>query len=130
MEKLILPDSNIYIDAVRRRIDPFEEFGHHLDECEFATCGLVMLEVCRGLRDPALLKHFRDRFSVMIYVPTTNAIWERAQHLAWSMDRQGTIIPAQDHIIAACALQTRATVLTRDAHFRRVPGLEVIDQLT
>jgi len=129
MEKLILPDSNIYIDAVRTRTDPFEGFSRNLDTCEFVTCGMIMLEVCRGFRDPKLLQHFRDRFSVMTYLPTTNAVWEHAVQLSWSLDRQGKTIPAQDHIIAACALQAGATVLTRDAHFRNIPGLEVIDHL-
>lgn len=130
MAKLVLPDSNVYIDALRDGTDPFLVFADFLDEYEFCTCGMVTLEVCRGIREPARLQRFRDRFSVMIYVPTTNAVWERAQQLAWSMDRQGTTIPAQDHIIAACALQTQAAVLTRDAHFRRIPGLEVIERLT
>ncbi|MCC6414881.1 MAG: PIN domain-containing protein [Opitutaceae bacterium] len=129
MEKLILPDSNIYIGAARSRLDPFELFSRHLDTCEFATCGMVMLEVCRGLRDAGLLRHFRERFAVMIFLPTTNAIWERAQQLAWSLDRQGVTLPAQDHIIAACALQAGATVLTHDQHFWSIPGLKVTDQL-
>lgn len=130
MEKLILPDSNIYIDAVRARLDPFESFSHYLDTCEFVTCGMIILEVCRGFREPKLLQHFRERFSVMTYLPTTNVIWDRAVQLAWSMDRQGHTIPAQDHIIAACALEAGATVLTRDTHFQQVPGLEVIAELS
>lgn len=129
MEKLILPDSNIYIEAIRSRVDPFEVFNRYLDSCEFATCGMIMLELCRGLRTPQLLRHFRERFAVMIYLPTNNTIWERAQHLAWSMDRQGLTIPAQHQVIAACALQTGATVLTHDKHFSHIPGLKVIDRL-
>ncbi len=130
MERLILPDSNIYIDAVRARLDPFEGFSNYLGVHEFVTCGMIMLEVCRGFREPKHLKHFRDRFSVMIYLPTTNAVWNRAVQLAWTMDRQGHTIPAQDHIIAATALQAGATVLTRDTHFQQVPGLEVIAELS
>ena len=130
MERLILPDSNVYIDALRAGWDPFQDFSRHLDSCEFATCGMVMLEVCRGLREPRVLQRFRERFSVMVYLPTTNAIWERAQQLAWAMDRRGRIIPSQDHIIAASALHVGATVLTRDRHFSLVPGLEVISELS
>lgn len=129
MAKLILPDSNIYIDAIRRGVDPFLSFADFIQEHEFCTCGMVMLEVCRGICEPDRLQKFRDRFAVMIYLPTTNAIWERAQHLAWSMDRQRLTIPAQDHVIAACALQTGATVLTHDKHFHGIPGLNVIDRL-
>ncbi|MBP6506257.1 MAG: PIN domain-containing protein [Opitutaceae bacterium] len=129
MDRLILPDSNIYIDAFRADVDPFQLFERHTDTCEFATSGMIMLEVCRGLRDPALLRRIHDRFSVMIYLPTTNVIWERALHLAGAMDRQRRTIPAQDHLIAATALQVGATVLTRDKHFQSIPGLKVTDRL-
>lgn len=129
MANLILPDSNVYIDATRAGVDPFRQFAHHLEDWEFATCGMVVLEVCRGLREPALLERFRERFDVMIYVPTTNAIWERSTQLAWSLDRRGRTLPAQDLLIAACALHTGATVLTRDAHFRAIPGLQVLAEL-
>ncbi|MBP8256737.1 MAG: PIN domain-containing protein [Opitutaceae bacterium] len=129
MEKLILPDSNVYIDALRAGSDPFQSFSRHLDTCEFATCGMIMLEVCRGLRELRFLHRFRERFSVMIYLPTTQAIWERAQQIAWAMDRRGQTIPSQDHIIAATALQVGATVLTRDRHFSLVPDLKVMSDL-
>lgn len=129
MANLILPDSNVYIDALRAGVDPFPLFASRLEEWEFGTCGMVMLEVCRGLRDPAVLKRFRERFSVMIYVPTTNTIWERATQLAWALDRQGRTLPAQDLLIAACALHAGAVVLTRDAHFRHIPGLRTMEQL-
>ncbi len=131
MANLILPDSNVYIGALRVGEDPFLSFANCIDEreLEFATCGMVMVEVCRGLRDPGLLKRFRDRFAVMIFLPTTSQVWERASHLAWSLDRQGKVLPAPDLIIAACALHAGAAVLTADAHFQSIPGLQVLESL-
>lgn len=129
MAELILPDSNFYIDALRAGRDPFESFAINLDEREFATCGIVMLEVCRGLRSPTLLAKFRQRFSVMVILPTTPSLWERATKLAWTLEQQGRALPAQDLIIAACALSVGATVLTADGHFLSIPGLRVIDSL-
>ena len=129
MANLIIPDSNIFINATRAGLDPIVEFGAHADEWEFATCGMVILEVTRGLRFPKVLQSFRERFAVMIFIPTTNQIWERATQLAWSLDRQGVTLPAQDILIAAHALQTDAIVLTRDAHFTSIPGLRVVDHL-
>ena len=131
MANLILPDSNIYIGALRAGRDPFQAFAAGVDDhdWEFATCGMVALEVCRGLRDPHTLNRFRERFSVMIFIPTTNQIWERATQLAWALDRQGRTLPAPDLLIAAHALQFDATVLTLDAHFASIPGLRVIDRL-
>jgi predicted nucleic acid-binding protein len=129
MANLVLPDSNIYIGAVRAGRDPFRQFASAIEEWEFATCGMVVLEVCRGLRDPAILQRYRERFSVMLYLTTGNASWERATQLAWSLDRQGIVLPAQDLLIAAVALQADATVLTSDAHFQEIPGLRVINRL-
>lgn len=37
----------------------------------------------------------------------------------------GTPIPSNDHWIAAIAMRNNFTLLTRDRHFRRVPGLAV-----
>jgi predicted nucleic acid-binding protein len=129
MANLIIPDSNVFINATRAGLDPFVEFGAHVEEWEFATCGMIVLEVTRGLRFPKVLQSFRERFAVMIYLPTTNQIWERAAQLAWSLDRQGITLPAQDLLIAACALQADAAVLTYDAHFSSIPGLRVLDRL-
>ena len=131
MANLILPDSNIYIGALRVGRDPFREFAAGIDEhdWEFATCGMVVLEVCRGQRDPNVVARIRQRFAVMIFIPTTQQIWQRAEHLAWSLDRQGRVLPALDILIAAHALQVNATVLTADAHFRSIPGLNVISSL-
>lgn len=131
MANLILPDSNVYIGTVRAGRDPFQQFAVGIDDrdWEFATCGMVMMEVCRGQRDPNLLRKFRERFAVMLFIPTTSQVWERAAQLAWSLDRQGLVLPAPDLLIAACALQAQAAVLTADAHFQKIPGLRVLETL-
>ncbi len=129
MASLILPDSNFYIDSARAGRDPFQELAAHAEQWEFATCGMVIMEVCRGRTQPHIHERFRERFSVMIYIQGTSQIWERASQLAWSLDRRGIVLPSPDLFIAACALQTHAAVITRDAHFRQIPGLEVLDRL-
>jgi predicted nucleic acid-binding protein len=129
MVNLVLPDSNIYIGAARAGVDPFQQFAPFLEDWEFATCGMIVLEVCRGVREPSVVERYRERFGVMIYVPTTNTIWERATHLAWSLDRRGKILPGQDLVIAACALHSGAAVLTHDAHYQSIPGLRVVNRL-
>jgi predicted nucleic acid-binding protein len=129
MAHLILPDSNIYIGPLRAGQDPFGQFDPDAEDCEYATCGMIVMEVCRGVRDPRLLRRIKERFAVMIYFPTSSQIWDRVTQLAWSLDRQGVVLPGPDLIIAACALHAGAAVLTLDAHFRQVPGLEVLSSL-
>jgi predicted nucleic acid-binding protein len=129
MAGVVLPDSNFFINSARAGLDPFQELAAYADEWEFATCGMVVLEVCRGRREPTVLRRFRERFSIMLYVPTGSSVWERAAQLAWSLDRKGVVLPAPDLLIAACALQANAAVLTADAHFQEIPGLRVLDRL-
>ncbi len=129
MASLVLPDSNFYIHCARAGTDPFRELGARSDDYEFATCGMVVLEVCRGRSDPHVLRRFQERFGVMIFIPTSNQIWERTTQLAWALDRRGVVLPPQDVLIAAHALHTNAAVLTYDAHFNAIPGLNVIDHL-
>ena len=126
---VILPDSRVFIEDLRAGRDPFARFAPYPDVCEFATCGIVVTEVCRSVHDPNLLRRVRERFEVMVHIPVSRVIWERVTQLAWALDRRGIVLPATDLIIASCALQVGAAVLTNDAHFRHVPGLEVIGAL-
>lgn len=125
----VLIDSNYYISHLRAGRNPFRELARAGENWELFTCGMVMLEVLRGVRDAGHLRKIEALFSLMNFIPASNRIWTRARELAWQLDRSGMILPAQDHLIAACAIQAGIAVLTADAHFRRVPGLAVLDKL-
>ena len=125
----VLIDSNFYISHLKSGRNPFAELAAAGEDWELFTCGMVMLEVLRGVRDPPQLAKIEALFSLMNFLPTSNPIWTIARQLAWQLDRTGMIIPAQDHLIAACALQADIAVLTAHVHFRRVPGLTVLESL-
>jgi predicted nucleic acid-binding protein len=129
MSTSILVDSNFYIDRARQGLDPFADLAQANPDWEITTCGMVMVEVLRGVRHPRALERFATAFSVMVCVPSTGTVWERAWRLAWEMDRAGKVIPGQDLVIAAHALYAGAAVLSADHHFRQIPGLEVLNRL-
>jgi predicted nucleic acid-binding protein len=56
-------------------------------------------------------------------------IWHETLELAWQLDRQGRVLPIQDIHIAACALSIDAVVLTHDAHFREIPGVDATGRI-
>lgn len=56
----VRPDSNFYISRARAGVDPFHELHAHADDWDFATCGQVLIEVCRGRRDPNVRRRFRQ----------------------------------------------------------------------
>ena len=129
MESPVLVDSCVFITLLKTRRDPGEELMGRLDLTDLATCGMVRLEVIRGLATPRARQRMDAFFDVMQNVTTDNALWEDACELGWHVTRKGNNMPAQDIIIAACALRVGAAVLTHDGHFDHIPGLRVLHSL-
>jgi len=123
-----LVDSNVYIDLLRLRKDPALRIGRWSRDAglELVICGMVRLEVLRGVKDPGVYRRLSAFMDVMVNVPSTNRLWDAATKLAWTLDRKGMVIPGTDLVIAASALAIGATVMTSDAHFSSVEGLQVI----
>jgi predicted nucleic acid-binding protein len=126
MDQPILVDSSVYIRLMRQRLDPVAVLFEYYDSVNLVTCGMVRLEVLRGMREPRASKRLEDFMAVMQYVPTDERLWREATELAWKIDRAGATIQATDALIAASALRRGASVLTLDSDFKRVPGLHTI----
>ena len=124
-----LVDSSFFIDRLRTGLDPLEELAAWSDDWELLTCGVVQIEVLRGLKHKTAHQRMAEFMGCMLYVPTLNAVWERARILAWRMDREGKTMQVTDLLIATCALEAEADVLTYDSDFARVPGLRAIRSL-
>ena len=125
MNAPVLVDSNVYIGLLRRGLDPAEILGDWIGSGDLATCGMVRLEVERGLKIEKIRRRVGAFFDVLINVPTSNKIWEQAASQAWTLDRSGITLPAQDILIATSAQEIGAAVLTDDKHFEEFTGLQV-----
>ena len=128
MANEVLVDSNVYIRLMKHGRDPVATL-YDWSEREgrpLAVCGMVRLEVLRGVKVVRFYQSISDLMDVMINVPSDNRLWDEATDLAWNMDRKGFVIPGADAVIAASALRLGASVMTSDAHFSKVDGLRVI----
>jgi predicted nucleic acid-binding protein len=121
----VLVDSNVYISLLRRGLDPVEILGDWIGDGDLATCGMVRLEVERGLKIDRVRRRVAGFFDVLINVPTSNKIWEQASETAWTLGRSGITLPAQDILIATCAREIGAAVLSDDKHFEEFTGLRI-----
>jgi predicted nucleic acid-binding protein len=126
MSAPVLVDSNVYIGLLRRGLDPAKILAEWIGNGDLATCGMVRLEVERGLRVEKIRRRVGAFFDVLINIPTTNKIWEHSAGLAWTLDRSGITLPVQDILIATCAGEIGAAVLSDDNHFEKFNGLQVI----
>lgn len=126
MESEVMIDSNVFIDLMKRHRDPAPLLYLWAGVRNLAICGMVRVEVLRGVKSPKAYALLNDFMDVMVNVPSTNRLWEQAVALAWKLDRKGLVIPGTDVVIAACALEIGAAVMTSDAHFSKIEGLRVI----
>ena len=121
-----LVDSSVFIDLLQRGLDPAAILTQTISSTDLATCGMVRMEVLRGVKTTKARDPLARFFDVLQNVPTDNRLWEEAALLAWKTDRSsGGSLPAQDILIAASALRIGAVVLTQDLHFRKIAGLRV-----
>jgi predicted nucleic acid-binding protein len=126
MENDIIVDSNVFIDLLNRHRDPAIFLLDWAGGSNLATCGMVRLEVLRGIKSLKQFARISAFMDVMVNVPSDNRLWVEATDLAWQLDRKGMVIPGADVVIAASALRIGAAVLTTDAHFQQIDGLRVI----
>ncbi len=121
----LLIDSSKLISWMRAGRNPVAELAAQFQRGALVSCGLIRVEVLRGLIKEGPKQQMAEFFDLVTEVPMTSAVTKRAAHLAWELDRKGCILPVTDLVIAACALQAGADVVTEDEHFRRIPGLNV-----
>ena len=124
----VLIDSNVYIDLLRAKKDVVATL---YEWAEFrggslAICGMIRLEVLRGMKSLKAFQSISSLMDVMINIPSDNHLWSEATDLAWNLDRKGITIPGADAVIAASALRSGSAVMTSDAYFSRIEGLRVI----
>jgi len=125
----VLVDSSYYIACARQGRDPLQALALAAAERDLVVCGVVRCEVARGIRHRSVLERFQAFWDVMINVPTDNRLWQSVEETVWQLDRQGTVLPLTDVVIACAARCVGAVVLTFDGHFALVPGLRVVRHL-
>ena len=125
----VLVDSSFYIRAAREGNDPLQLLAPVIATRDVAICGVIRCEVGRGVKNPKVLERYQSFWNVMINVPTDNRIWEAVGKMLWRLDREGTILPLPDVVIACCALRIGAVVLTHDDHFHHIPGVKASHEI-
>ena len=124
-----LIDSTIFIAWMRAGQNPIRRLAPWLQAGALVGCGIVRVEVLRGMIAEPAKKEMALLFEHIPDIALTAEVWSETAELAWRLDRAGHILPLPDLAIATCAQRARATLVTRDRHFRAIPGLDLRDDL-
>ena len=104
-------------------------------EDEICTCFIVLGEWEYGIRNAiGAKKQAQIRALGNSLFGALTEVWDSTPTIALRygvlqalLRSQGQMIPTNDVWIAATAFENGATVVTTDPHFKRVPGLKVVD---
>jgi predicted nucleic acid-binding protein len=125
--KLILPDTCAWIDYFRPGGGPLAaDLRRELADSTVCACGIVLMELLQGVRGEKERNALATAFEALPWLEADRRVWTRAGELAGKLRAKGVSLPFSDIVIAALALDRGATVLTRDAHFVGIDGLEVV----
>jgi len=89
MASAAIADCDVFIALTRRDEDLPRWLGGRFDD--IYTCGLVRLEVLRGIKEPRQRDEMAGYFNVLCHVQTDNKLWDQATELGWELDRRGRI---------------------------------------
>lgn len=134
----VVLDSSVVIEAERQRLDVARFLKHlsmRIGEREAALCAISVAELAHGIHraDTAERRQARRAFlddlkaTVPVY-PITGETAEVVGKINAESSQKGVIIPLDDLLIGACALERGYAIATRNLrHFRMIPALKVIE---
>jgi predicted nucleic acid-binding protein len=127
--KSLLVDSSAYIDLMRAGVDVRQRLLPFLREGVLYNSGVVRAEVLRGMKVPKARDGMEAFFDIIPEVPADARLWRAVSLLGWELGRKGKWPPVTDLVIAVSALRVGARLVSPDAHFEDVPGLEIIAEI-
>jgi predicted nucleic acid-binding protein len=122
-------DSTVFIAWMRAGQNPIRRLAPWLRSGALVGCGIIRAEVLRGMIAEPARKEMTLLFEHIPDVPLSTDAWNETAELAWRLDRCGRVLPLPDLAIAICAQRAKATLVTRDRHFRDIPSLVLRDDL-
>lgn len=126
MKPRVIVDTSAWIDFLRgTRSRDAGEVESLIRSDRAVTCGIIEAELLAGVRARREHDALKESLGGLVYVEVTRADWARTGELAAQLRARGKTIPLSDLLVAALALANDCRVLTRDNHFRHIPGLKL-----
>lgn len=133
----LILDSSILIEAERQRLDVSNFLKHvasRIGEREAALCAISVAELAHGIhrantpeRRQTRRAFFDDLKATVPVYPITSDTGELVGKINAESSMKGVIIPFDDLLIGACALERGFAIATRNVrHFQKIPGLNLI----
>jgi len=119
MNKPVLVDSSIWIEATRKGADPdvAAELGMLLAAGGAAMAWPVWIELYQGIRGNKEDARLASSRKLCAWLEFDDACWKQAAATARACLRAGANVPFGDILVFACAQRHGVELLERDRHF-------------
>ena len=133
----VILDSSVVIEAERQRLDVASFLRHisaRIGEREAALCSISVAELAHGIhradtteRRVARRAFLDDLKAAVPVYPITADTAELVGRISGEASQQGILIPFEDLLIGACAIERGYAVASRNQrHFQKIPGLKLV----
>jgi tRNA(fMet)-specific endonuclease VapC len=124
-----LLDTDWFVDYINGRRASFAAVDSHLESASLATSVIVLAEVQEGILSPrtpiAVIESYENLAGGLEVIPIEAEMAPTFASLRGSLRARGQMIGDHDIWIAATALEYGLTILSRNKHFDRIPGLRL-----
>lgn len=124
-------DTSFIVDLLRGKPEAHQKLAEmEAEGGSFSTTEINVLELYRGAylsrKTHQNLEEIRKLLECFQVLELEESVYEVFASLSARLLSEGKPIGAFDELIAAITLLQEGQIVTRDEHFKKVPGLEVI----
>lgn len=131
MSKLFLMDTSAWIVSFRQPCDINIKSSIEalLSERRIVSCGIIMLELLRGVVSEAEYKKLFNDLNALDFVEITPRVWQASYKIAFEMKRKGNLIPTADCLIAALVIESNLKLIHADQHFSIIQKFTPLEEI-
>lgn len=123
MNQMMLVDTSIWIEYFKANPDVVGFMEKHMLEDTVCIVGIIVSELIQGIKSEREREMIRSNLDAINYIDMKFEDWIKTGDLSNMLRKSGLTLPLTDIAIAAAAIGNNLMLVTRDKHFKQVPGL-------
>lgn len=126
MSNKIIVDTSIWIEYFKNNPDYTFFIEENLNLENIYMVGPIISELLHGVKNEKEYLMLSGSISAILYADCIFEDWMKAGYTLFNLKKKGITIPLTDALISAIAIRVDAAVLTKDRHFKNIPGIKLL----
>lgn len=127
MNRKMLIDTSVWIEYFKNNPDVVGFVEKHLLEDTVCLVGIIVSELIQGIKNEKGREIICSSLDAINFIDMKFEDWIKTGDLSNILRKSGITMPLTDIAIAAAAIGNNLMFVTRDRHFRQIPGLCIMN---